>query len=502
MNYTTETLSLTTHKSDCLVIPVYDGKDPGSVFTEMDKLSHNALSKYLKSGDIKAKFCQVSILVDVPRLPCSRIVFVGMGAPKPLTASQYRKLANEISRYLIQLPAKQLIHALCFEEAAEKDVVWQVRQWIFALSDMMYTFTECKTPNPNQTKPTVKQLTFVAKDKPSVRAIKAVITESVAITQGMKLAKDLGNLPANICTPSYLSRAAQNLAKQYKSIKISILSSSDMYKLGMHSLLSVAKGSDEPAALIVMEYRGAKKAAPPVALVGKGITFDSGGISIKPSLAMDEMKYDMCGAASVIGTIHAIAELELPMNVVGVVAATENLPSGKATKPGDIVKSLSGQTIEILNTDAEGRLVLCDALTYVKKYKPEVVIDIATLTGAMIVALGGHPAGLMSNNDELSADLEIAGNDSFDRVWRLPLWEDYQEQLDSNFADIANIGSGKGAGSIVAACFLERFARDFNWAHLDIAGVAWNSGKGKGSTGRPVPLLTQYLINRCNNAQD
>ena len=499
MNYTTESLNI-THKSECLVVPVYEGKNQGDVFTQLDKASHQALTKFLKSGDIKSKLSSMSLLMNVAGLQHSRILFVGMGPNKPLSASHYRKLACDVSRALLTIPAKTVTNTLCFTEASVESVAWQLRQWIFALEDAQYSYTETKSVSAsNDSK--IKEIIFAAENKSEVKQNQKIIEESVATAEGMRLAKDLGNCPANICTPSYLARTAQTLAKQFKKIKTTVLSVADMHKLGMHSLLSVARGSDEPAKLIIMEYRAGKKSEKPVVLVGKGITFDSGGISLKPGLAMDEMKFDMCGGASVFGTMHAIAKLGLPINLVGVIAATENLPSGKATKPGDVVKSLSGQTIEILNTDAEGRLVLCDALTYIKRFDPDVVIDIATLTGAMVIALGGHPSGLLSNDDQLSEDLNKAGNDSFDRVWRLPLWDDYQEQLDSNFADMANIGSGKGAGSIVAACFLARFTKEYRWAHLDIAGTAWNSGgKAKGATGRPVPLLMQYLLNRIVDA--
>lgn len=268
-----------------------------------------------------------------------------------------------------------------------------------------------------------------------------------------------------------------------------------MKKLGMGSLLSVAQGSKQPAKLITLEYKGAKKSEQPVALVGKGVTFDTGGISLKPPAAMDEMKYDMCGAASVLGTLSAVAELELPINVVGVIPAVENMPGGRATKPGDIFTSLSGQTVEVLNTDAEGRLILCDALTYSRKFKPAVVIDIATLTGACVIALGKHATGLMSNHQPLAADLLAAAEEACDRAWQLPIWDEYQQQLHSNFADMANIG-GRDAGTITAACFLSRFTEDYHWAHLDIAGTAWLSGRNKGATGRPVGLLTQYILNR------
>jgi leucyl aminopeptidase len=312
----------------------------------------------------------------------------------------------------------------------------------------------------------------------------------------MNLARKLGDLPGNVCTPTYLAEQAIDLGQRFESVTTTILEESDMEELGMGSLLSVSRGSREPAKLITMNYQGAGDARP-VILVGKGLTFDAGGISLKPSQGMDEMKYDMCGSASVFGTISAIAELNLPINVMGIIPSSENMPDGDANKPGDIVTSMAGKTIEILNTDAEGRLILCDALTYSERFNPEIVIDIATLTGAIIVALGRQATGLMANDQDLADALIQAGNDSYDRTWQLPLWDDYQPQLDSNFADIANVG-GKEAGSVTAACFLSRFTEKFTWAHLDIAGTAWNTGKAKGATGRPVPLLVQYLLNRID----
>ena len=306
----------------------------------------------------------------------------------------------------------------------------------------------------------------------------------------------MGNTPPNICHPTWLAEQAEKLAKDNDVIKTDVLDEKQMQKLGMHSLLSVSAGSAQPAKLIVMEYRGGKAKDKPYVLVGKGITFDTGGISLKPGEGMDEMKYDMGGAAAVFGAMKTIAETKPKINVVAVIAAAENMPSGTATRPGDIVTSMSGQTIEILNTDAEGRLVLCDALTYVKKFDPEVVVDMATLTGACIIALGSHATGLLSNNDTLANELLAAGERAGDRAWRLPLWDEYQSQLDSNFADMQNIG-GRPAGTITAACFLSRFTKDYPWAHLDIAGTAWLSGKAKGSTGRPVPMLVDYLMSHA-----
>jgi leucyl aminopeptidase len=325
--------------------------------------------------------------------------------------------------------------------------------------------------------------------------VNTAIAEGQAIANGKNLARTLGNLPGNICHPTYLADQAKALAKTHTKMTAKILGEKQMSDLGMHSLLSVGQGSAQESKLILMDYKGGKRGEKPIVLLGKGITFDTGGISLKPGAAMDEMKFDMCGSASIFGAIQAILALDLPINVVGMVAAAENMPSSNASRPGDIVTSLSGQTIEILNTDAEGRLVLCDALTYAERYKPKAVIDVATLTGACIIALGHHTTGLLSNNDDLSEALLKASHDASDKAWQLPMGEEYQAQLDSNFADMANIG-GRSAGTITAACFLSRFAENYPWAHLDIAGTAWTSGKGKGATGRPVPMLIQYLLNQ------
>jgi leucyl aminopeptidase len=337
----------------------------------------------------------------------------------------------------------------------------------------------------------------IGKDLDTTTAERAV-AQGKAIAAGAKLAKDLGNLPGNVCTPTYLADEAVKLAKEF-GMKSTILEEKDMEELGMGALLSVSRGSRQPAKLIVVEYQGGNKGDAPYVLVGKGLTFDAGGISIKPSANMDEMKYDMCGGASVVGTLRALGELELPINVVGVIPSSENLPDGDANKPGDIVTSMSGQTIEILNTDAEGRLILCDALTYSERFEPAAVVDIATLTGACVVALGEHASGLLGNDDDLAKELLSAGEYAADRAWQLPLWDPYQKQLDSNFADMANIG-GRAGGTITAACFLSRYTKAYKWAHLDIAGTAWKSGKAKGSTGRPVGLLTQYLIDRAGQS--
>ncbi|EGG99392.1 Cytosol aminopeptidase PepA [gamma proteobacterium IMCC2047] len=362
------------------------------------------------------------------------------------------------------------------------------------MEDSLYQFDDLKSDKADV--PKLTRIQFGLNDRSQSSAVETAITQGQAIGRGKQLAKTLGNLPGNICTPTYLAEQAQQFAKNHKTISTSILDEKQMQDLGMGSLLSVSAGSDEPAKLIVMNYKGGKKDDAPQVLVGKGITFDTGGISLKPGAGMDEMKYDMCGAASVFGTLLAVAEMNLPINVVGIIAAAENMPNGGATKPGDIVTSLSGKTIEILNTDAEGRLVLCDALSYAEMFNPAAIIDIATLTGACIIALGHHTSAVLSNQNGLAQQIIKAGEGSADAAWQLPMGEEYQEQLKSNFADLANIG-GRPAGTITAACFLSRFTENQRWAHLDIAGTAWVSGSNKGATGRPVPLLTQYLLDRA-----
>ncbi|MFT7561398.1 MAG: leucyl aminopeptidase [Flavobacteriales bacterium] len=336
---------------------------------------------------------------------------------------------------------------------------------------------------------------YCVSEKTKVREANSGLKRGTAIASGINFARELGNLPGNFCTPTILANKAQALAKEHPKLSTKILGEKALEKLKMGSLLSVGHGSVEESKLIVMEYKGSNAKQPQV-LVGKGVTFDTGGISLKPGGGMDEMKYDMCGAASVFGTIKALAEQNAKVHVVGIIAAAENMPAGNATKPGDVVTSMSGQTIEILNTDAEGRLVLCDALTYAERFKPKAVIDIATLTGACIVALGHHTSAVLSNNEPLTQAILNAGISAEDKAWQLPISEEYEASLRSNFADMANIG-GRDAGTITAACFLSKFTKKYPWAHLDIAGTAWKSGAAKGATGRPVELLTEYLVNHA-----
>ena len=377
----------------------------------------------------------------------------------------------------------------------KRNAIWLVRQGVLAAHDVLFRADQLKSKKDND-KPALAAISFSVASK-DARSANAALAQGEAIARGMNLTRELGNLPANICTPTYLAGQAQKLAKEFK-LKCEVLDRARMEKLGMGSLLSVARGSHQPPQFIVLEYRGGKAKAKPIVLVGKGVTFDTGGISLKPGAEMDEMKYDMSGAASVLGTFHALAAMKLPLNVVGLIPTTENMPGGAATRPGDIVTSMSGQTIEVLNTDAEGRLILCDALTYAERFEPDCVVDVATLTGACVIALGAVASGLMANDDDLAEALLEAGQISGDRAWQLPLWEDYQEMLKSNFADIPNISGSRAAGTITGACFLARFTKKYRWAHLDIAGTAWRSGASKGSTGRPVPLLTHFLLKRAH----
>ena len=454
------------------------------------------LSAILKRGDMEGKIGQ-TLLLPAPGISgVQRLLLVGCGKPSEMNERAFARIINAIASTLAASGARDAELYPADLPLKGRDLYWKVRQAALLLGNSEYRFDSLKSDKPDSSGGLRKVSINV--DKKAAADARKAIAEAEAISAGMSLARDLGNLPANICTPTYLAKQARDLAKGDKRLRVKVLEEADMKRLKMGSLLSVSAGSRQPAKLITLEYRGAAASEQPVALVGKGVTFDTGGISLKPGQAMDEMKFDMCGAASVLGTLKAVAQLQLPINVVGIVPATENMPDGIATKPGDIVTSMSGQTIEILNTDAEGRLILCDALTYAARFKPRCVIDIATLTGAVIVALGKVPSGVMGNDDKLIDSLIKCGQEIDDRIWQLPLWDDYQEQLKSNFADMANIG-GRDAGTITAACFLARFTKDYKWAHLDIAGTAWKSGDDKGATGRPVPLLTQYILNQIGS---
>jgi leucyl aminopeptidase len=480
-------------RNACVVVGVYESRKLSAAAAAIDRASDGYLGSIMRRGDMEGKLGSSLLLHNVPGTLCDRVLLIGLGKEREFREREYRRAvaasikaldnhgASDVATFLAELPIKK------------RDIGWKIEQMIEVAQDVIYRFAhpQCKKEEARRG---VEKLIINVPQRNDLRKGDSALKRGLAIAAGIKLTKDLGNLPGNICTPTFLANTAVELGKQH-GFKVEVLEKADMEKLGMGSFLSVAKGSRQPPKLIVLHYNKGEAGKKPLALVGKGITFDAGGISIKPAAEMDEMKYDMCGAASVLGTFKAIAEMDLPINVVGVIPTCENLPDGDANKPGDIVTSMSGQTIEILNTDAEGRLILCDALTYTERFEPEAVIDIATLTGACVIALGHHASGLFGNSETLTKDLHHAGEETFDRVWPMPLWDDYQEQLKSNFADMANIG-GRAAGSVTAACFLSRFAKNFEWAHLDIAGTAWKSGKDKGATGRPVPLLTHFLMQR------
>jgi leucyl aminopeptidase len=484
-------------RSACLVAAVYEGRKLSGAARQIDQVTNGAIGAILRRGDLEGKSGQTLLLHNLPGLPSERVLLVGTGKEKELHDARYRELAARVAITLKGTGAAEAISYLTELEIRGRDIAWKIRQAVEMTEAALYRFDRLKS-KPAASKTRLKRLTLAVPKRSDLAHGERAIVEARAIADGVSLARDLGNLPGNLCTPTYLAEQAVELGRQY-NVKVTVLERADMEKLGMGALLSVARGSRQPPKLITLEYAGGKEGDAPVALVGKGLTFDAGGISIKPAANMDEMKFDMCGAASVLGAIKAAAEMRLPLNIVGVIPSSENLPDGDANKPGDVVTSMSGQTVEVLNTDAEGRLILCDALTYTERFKPSAVVDIATLTGACVIALGSQACGLLANHDGLARELLGAGKYTYDRAWQLPLWDEYQKQLDSNFADMANIG-GREAGTITGACFLARYAKNFKWAHLDIAGVAWKTGKEKGATGRPVPLLTQFLIERAAQA--
>ncbi len=494
MEFTTKTGDLAKQKTPCLVIGVFEKRKLAAPAEAIDAASGGRLAGLLKKGDLDGEAGRTLMLYDLPGVAAERVLLVGCGRKKAFTRANYRKAVAAAVAVLQTTHAGEAMLALADPLPEGLDRYAATRDAVLAAADRVYRYSRTKDDKQAPKTP-LKRLTLWAPDKSDLATLELAVRHGEAMAAGIDLAKELGNLPGNLCTPTYLAEQALALGGRFDTLKVEVLDEDEMAKLGMGALLSVSRGSRQPAKLIVMEYCGGKQEVRPIVLVGKGLTFDAGGISIKPAAEMDEMKYDMCGGASVFGAMLAACELGLPINLVGVVPASENLPDGDANKPGDIVTSLSGQTIEILNTDAEGRLILCDALTYCKRFNPAVVIDLATLTGACVIALGKHPAGLFTADDKLADEILKAGETAGDRAWRMPLWDDYQTQLDSNFADMANVG-GREGGAITAACFLSRFTKDYRWAHLDIAGIAWNGGKEKGGTGRPVALLTQLLLER------
>ena len=469
---------LVTHQT----VEHFDGDFAVAFIFEGFAHQNSDLQQLLEINQFDAKVGETLILNRVDGYKTKRVLAAGIGE-SPVTDKSYLKILKAIYSALVSTKAKNVVFPGI--EIENRDESWVQLTTARVLQNAIYKIDKVNSDDSTE-KNTLEDVSIYSENNDSSNVLKGV-----AIANGMALTRSLGDLPSNICTPSHLAETAKSLAQSY-NLKYEILEESDMQSMGMNSLLSVSKGSNEPGKLISISYNsvGDEK---PIVLVGKGVTFDSGGISLKPGAKMDEMKFDMCGAASVLGVMRAVAEMKLPVNLTVVVPTVENMPAHNASKPGDVVKSMSGQTIEILNTDAEGRLILCDALTYCKKFDPKVVIDIATLTGAVIIALGKHHSGLMANDQSLADDLKEAGSDAMDTVWQLPLDDEYDELLKSNFADMANIG-GREAGTVTAACFLARFTKDYRWAHIDIAGTAWIGGSKKGATGRPVPLLTEYIM--------
>ncbi|MCP5245010.1 MAG: leucyl aminopeptidase [Burkholderiales bacterium] len=498
MEFGIKVASLDKQRGACMVVGVFESRKLTDAAKTLDSLSNGYIKDIISQGDMEGKANTTLLLHKVPNVQCKRVLLVGLGKEQEFKDSVFINVVQTAFRALQNTGTTDCVIYLSDVPVHKRDAAWKVMQIAKLAVESNYRFDKLKS-KPDENKKTLRKITIGIEDRADMAACEVALSQGAAIAHGMSLAKDLGNLAPNICTPTYLADQAKELAKTYK-LKVTVLDMKAMEKQGMGALLAVARGSHQPAKLIVLEYYGRGKKEKPIVLVGKGVTFDTGGISLKPPAEMDEMKYDMSGAASVLGTLKAVAEMSLPINVVGIVPATENMPGGNATKPGDVVTSMSGQTIEVLNTDAEGRLILCDALTYAERFEPKAVIDIATLTGACVIALGNVATGLISNNDALSQELLKAGEETGDRVWRLPLWDEYQDLLKSNFADMANIG-GRAAGTITAACFLSRFTQKYHWAHLDIAGTAWKSGKEKGSTGRPVPLLSRFLISQANSSK-
>jgi leucyl aminopeptidase len=495
MKFSTKTGAPQSLSSDALILGVFEKGTQPAVTAAADKASKGLISRLQKQGDFTGKTGSTLIVRHPEGLEAERLVLVGLGDKAEFNTKTWTQANRTAMTATLGTTASAAINTLAILDVDGLSTTARIRQAVVLGGEVAYRFDQFKT-TPKLPPVKLKSVAILV-DK-NGKPVSDAIAEGEAIVAGMTLTRNLGNLPSNICTPTYIANEAKKLAKDY-GLKCLILEKAAMEKLGMHSLLAVAKGSHQPPKFIVLEYMAGKKTDKPVVLVGKGITFDTGGISLKPAAEMDEMKYDMCGAASVLGTLRAVAGMKLPINLVVIIPTTENMPGGSATRPGDIVSSMSGQTIEILNTDAEGRLILCDALTYAERFKPAAVVDVATLTGACVVALGQVASGLLGNNDQLIDQLRSAGTDTMDRAWQLPLWDDYQDLLKSPFADMANIG-GRWGGTITAACFLSRFTKTYPWAHLDIAGTAWVQGKEKGATGRPVPLLTRFLMTRAGKA--
>ena len=498
MEFTIKSGSPEKQRSACVVVGVFDNRKLSLSAELIDRASNGYISEIIRRGDMEGKLGATLLLHNVRGTLADRVLLIGLGKERDFRDKEFRRAIRSAVKLLNETGSYEAVLYLTEEKVKRREVAWRVEHAVIVAMDAVYRFEQMKS-EPTEVRRPLRKLTLSVPQRSDLGAGEAAAARGMAISHGMDFAKDLGNLPANVCTPRYLAERAQELSKAYPEIRVTVLERAEIEALGMGSFLSVTSGSEEPPRFIVLEYDQSQRKQKPIVLVGKGITFDTGGISIKPAADMDQMKFDMCGAAAVLGTFRAIAELGSKLNLVGLVPTCENMPSGRATKPGDIVKSMSGQTVEILNTDAEGRLILADALTYAERYEPQAVVDVATLTGAIVIALGHVASGVFSNSDPLARALIAAGDDAYDRGWQMPLWDDYQEALASNFADFANVG-GRAGGSVTAACFLSRFARKYDWAHVDIAGIAWKEGKDKGATGRPVPMLATWLLSQETTA--
>ncbi|GGO65403.1 leucyl aminopeptidase [Bowmanella pacifica] len=496
MEFSVKSGSPEKQRSACIVVGVFEPRRLSSVAEQLDEISGGYISNLLRRGDLEGKAGQMLLLHHVPNILSERVLLVGCGKERELDERQYKQI---IARTISTLNETGSMEAVCFLTELHvkgRDTYWKVRQAVETTQDSLYSFTQLKTKKEEPRRP-LRKIVFNVPTRRELPVGERAINHGLAVATGVKICKDVANMPPNICNPVYLLEQAKLLAEQNTKLTVEGIGEAQMTELGMHTYLAVGRGSHNESMMTVMHYQGGISGQAPIVLVGKGLTFDSGGISIKPGEAMDEMKYDMGGAASVLGAMASLAQLDLPINVIGVLAGCENMPDANAYRPGDILTTMSGQTVEVLNTDAEGRLVLCDALTYVERFNPDTVVDVATLTGACVIALGKHASGIMSSHNPLAHELINASEQSSDRAWRLPLWDEYQEQIESPFADMSNLG-GRPAGTITAACFLSRFTKKYNWAHMDIAGTAWvGGGKTKGATGRPVPMLTQFLMNRA-----
>jgi len=481
----------TAAQVDCIVVGAYADKTLTAAAQAIDGASGGKLSALLQRGDVSGKTGKTTLLHALPGVAAPRVLVVGLGEPGKFGVAQYLKAAGDAARALRSGPAATALFTLSEIEVPGRDAAWNVRQAIAAADHASYRYTA--TVGKKKTDESgLKHLAVSGSDDEA-------LLQGSALASGVAFARELGNLPPNICNPAYLADESRKFAAE-NGAECEILDEAQMEALGMGSLLAVARGSANRPHLVVLKWNGLKQAggddAKPYVLVGKGITFDTGGVNLKTQGGVEEMKYDMCGAANVIGTFVAAVKMKLPLNLVVVVPAVENAIDGNAYRPSDVITSMSGKTIEVGNTDAEGRLILCDALTYAQRFEPQAILDVATLTGACMIALGRYATGLMTKNDELADELLAAGENVFDRAWRLPLWDEYQTQLDSSFADVYNIG-GRWGGAITAGCFLSRFTEGQRWAHLDIAGVASDEGKRGMATGRPVGLLTQWLLDRA-----